>query len=77
MKNKVDKILLIVLAVLGILTLVLIPLLIIAEVKTMLPIIFFIVIPVILAFIIVLLSRNCIVNYDKKKNKIIEKMNTK
>ena len=78
MKNKkVDRVLLVVLAVLGILTIVFVPLLIIAEVKRMLPIVFFIVIPVLLALIIVLLSRNCLDSYDRKKKKIVEKLNAR
>lgn len=78
MKNKnVDKALLVILAILGILTLILIPLLVIAEVKKILPIVFFIIIPVMLALGIILLSRNCVASYDRKKKKIVEKINTK
>ena len=69
-KDLVFKILLVLL----ILEVISIPFLVIAEVKRILPIIFFLVIPTILAIAIYLLGKNCLNSYEKKKNKIIEKL---
>ena len=63
-----------ILLVLLILEIVSIPFLVIAEVKRVLPIIFFLVIPTGLAIIIYLLGKNCLNSYEKKKKRIIEKL---
>lgn len=76
-KKDVNKILLIVLFVLLGLEVLFIPLLVLAEVKKILPIIAFLVIPTLLAIGIVFLSRNCFNSYEKKKEKIKEKIGAK
>ena len=73
--KKITKTLLIVLLVLLILDVILIPFLILAEVKRVLPIVFFIVLPTISLGIILLLSRSCGLSYEKKKAIIMEKIN--
>ena len=73
MKNKKrdwNKILLITLLVLLALEVVLIPLLVYAEVKRVLPIVFFLVFPTLCGLVILYLSRNCTVEYEKKKAKV-------
>ena len=77
MKKNINEILLKVLTVLLILEIVSIPLLIIAEVKRLIPIIFFIIIPTLLALGIFFLSKNCLESYERKKKKIEEKINEK
>ena len=73
--KKTNKILLILLLVFLILDVILIPFLVLAEVKRILPIVFFIVLPTITLGIILLLSRNCSNSYEKKKAIIMEKIN--
>ena len=73
--KKITKILLITLLVFLVLDIILIPFLILAEVKRTLPIVFFIVLPTITLAIILLLSRSCSNSYEKKKEKIIQKIN--
>lgn len=75
-KKDIKKILLIVLIVLLALEVILIPFLYMAQVKKLLPVVFFIILPTTFGIVIVLLSRNCTTDYDKKKNKIIEKLNS-
>lgn len=65
-----NKILLISMLILLALETVLIPCLIYAEVKRMLPVIFFLVIPTVFAIIILYLSRNCTIDYQKKKMRL-------
>ena len=74
-KNKKDwnKILLIILFVLLCLEVVLIPCLIYAEVKKFLPILAFLILPTICGIIVLLLSRNCTVDYQKKKERLSKK----
>ena len=72
--KKINKILLMALLVFLILDVILIPFLILAEVKRILPIIFFIVLPTISLGVILLLSRSCVNSYDKKKAIIMEKI---
>ncbi|MCI5967566.1 MAG: hypothetical protein MRZ42_04215 [Tenericutes bacterium] len=74
-KNKKDwnKILLIILLVLLCLEVVLIPCLIYAEVKKFLPILAFLILPTICGIIVLLLSRNCTVDYQKKKERLSKK----
>lgn len=73
--KKINKILLITLLAFLILDVILIPFLILAEVKRLIPIIFFIVLPVISLGVILLLSRSCGNSYEKKKAIIMEKIN--
>ena len=72
--KKTTKVLLITLLVFLILDIILIPFLILAEVKRILPIVFFIVLPTISLGIILLLSRSCGNSYEKKKSIILEKI---
>lgn len=74
-KNKKDwnKILLIILLVLLCLEVVLIPCLIYAEVKKFLPILAFLILPTICGIVVLLLSRNCTVDYQKKKERLSKK----
>ena len=74
-ENKKDwnKILLIILLVLLCLEVVLIPCLIYAEVKKFLPILAFLILPTICGIIVLLLSRNCTVDYQKKKERLSKK----
>ena len=74
-KNKKDwnKVLLIILLVLLCLEVVLIPCLIYAEVKKFLPILAFLILPTICGIIVLLLSRNCTVDYQKKKERLSKK----
>ena len=74
-KKSLNEKFLIVLYVLLGLEVLFIPLLYVAEVKKALPIVMFMIIPTLLAIGIVFLSRNCFNSYEKKKNKIKEKLN--
>lgn len=74
-KKDLEKKILTVLLVLLILVIILIPFLYFAEVKKALPILFFIVIPVIAGGLIVYLSRNCVKDYKNKKKQILLKLN--
>lgn len=65
-----NKILLITLLILLALEIVLIPCLVYAEVKRVLPIVAFLVLPTLFGIVIILLSRNCTADYEKKKTKI-------
>lgn len=73
-KKDWNKIWLIILLVLLALEVVLIPLLIYAEVKRVLPIVAFLVIPTLFGIVILLLSRNCAVDFEKKKSRLAKKM---
>lgn len=74
-KNKDwNKILLVSMLVLLALEVVLIPCLIYAEVKKILPIIAFLVIPTVFGIIILYLSRNCTEDYEKKRARLSKKM---
>jgi len=70
-----NKILLITMLVLLVIGVVLIPLLVYSEIKTVLPIIAFLVLPVLFGIVILLLSRNCITDYNNKKERIKNKVN--
>ncbi len=74
-KKSLNEKFLIVLYVLLGLEVLFLPLLYVAEVKKALPIVMFMIIPTLLAIGIVFLSRNCFNSYEKKKNKIKEKLN--
>ena len=74
-RDNILKKLNIVLLVLLILEIILIPFLVLAEVKRILPIVCLIVLPTLGGTLIVLLARTCSKDYQKKKNKIIEKLN--
>lgn len=69
-KRDWNKILLIALLVLLLFEVVLIPCLIYAEVKRALSIIAFLLIPTLFGIAIILLSRNCIMDFQRKKNKL-------
>lgn len=73
-KKDWNKIWLICLLVLLALEVVLIPLLIYAEVKRVLPIIAFLIVPTLFGIVILLLSRNCTVDFEKKKNRLSKKI---
>ena len=72
-KKDWNKIFLIILLALLILE-ILIPCLVYAEVKKVLPIVFFLIIPTVFAIIILLLSRNCSIDFEKKRKKVIQKI---
>lgn len=65
-----NKIWLITLLILLALEVVLIPCLVYAEVKRLLPILAFLVLPTVFGIVILFLSRNCTVDYEKKKEKL-------
>lgn len=69
-----NKIWLITLLILLALEVVLIPCLIYAEVKRILPIIAFLVLPTAFGIIILYLSRNCTVDYQKKKERLAKQI---
>ena len=72
-KNKDwNKIWLITLLILLALEVVLIPCLIYAEVKKVLPIIAFLVLPTLFGIVILYLGRNCTVDYEKKRERLIK-----
>lgn len=68
-----NKIFLITLLVLLALEVVLIPCLVYSEVKTLLPIIAFLILPTLFGIVILLLSRNCINDFERKKVKVLNK----
>lgn len=69
-KKDWNKILLFILLVLLALEVVLIPLLVYSEVKRLLPIVAFLIIPTLFGIVILLLSRNCTIEYAKKKERL-------
>lgn len=69
-KKDWNKILLVILLVLLALEVVLIPLLVYSEVKRLLPIVAFLIIPTLFGIVILLLSRNCTIEYAKKKERL-------
>ena len=68
-----NKIWLIIILVLLLLEIVLIPCLVYAEVKRILPIVAFLIVPTLFGIVILLLSRNCAVDYEKKKERLSKK----
>ena len=76
-KNKTkkdwNKTWLIILLVLLAIEIVLIPLLVYAEVKRVLPIIAFLIVPTLFGIVILCLSKNCSVDYEKKRERLIKK----
>ena len=68
-KMNWNKILIVTLLILLALEVILIPCLIFAEVKRLLPVIFFLILPTLFGIVVLLLSRNCVVDYNKKKSK--------
>ena len=72
-KKNWNQILLISMVVLLLLEVVLIPCLIYAEVKKLLPIVAFLAIPTIFGIMILYLSRNCTVDFEKKKERLLKK----
>ncbi len=73
-KKDISEILVIVLFCLLGLEIILIPCLIYAEVKRLLPIIFFLILPTIFGIIVILLSRNCSNDYEHKKERLMKKL---
>lgn len=69
-KKDKSKIVMIVLTVLLILEILLIPCLVYAEVRKVLPIVGFLILPTLLGIFILLISRNCSKDYQKKLEKI-------
>lgn len=70
-----NKIWLITLLVLLLIEICLIPCLVYAEVKTVLPIIAFLVLPTVFGIFVLYLSRNCTVDYQKKRERLIKLKN--
>jgi membrane protein YdbS with pleckstrin-like domain len=73
-KKDWNKIFLITLLILLLLEIVLIPCLVYAEVKRILPIVAFLIVPTLFGIIILLLSRNCSVDYENKKNRLSKRI---
>lgn len=69
-KKNWNKIWIITLLVLLALEITLIPCLIFAEVKKLLPVIFFLILPTLFGILVLLLSRTCVVDYNNKKKNI-------
>lgn len=69
-KKDWNKILLITLLILLALEIILIPCLIYAEVKKVLPIIFFLILPTLCGIVILFLSRNCTYDYQTKQMRL-------
>ena len=76
-KKDFKKIMLKILMVLLVIDIIFIPLCIFAEVKSKVGICIFILFPLLLAILIVLLSRNCVSSYNKKKRSIEEKLSNR
>ena len=72
-KKDWNKIWLISMLVLLILEVILIPCLVYAEVKRVLPIVAFLVIPTLFGIVILYLSRNCTVDFENKKERLSKK----
>ena len=72
-KKDWNKILLITMLVLLALEVVLIPCLVYAEVKRVLPIVAFLIFPTVFGIVILYLSRNCTVDFEKKKERLAKK----
>lgn len=68
-----NKILLITLLILLAVEVVLIPCLVYAEVKKILSIVVFLILPTLCGIVLLLLSRNCIVDYQKKRERLLKK----
>ncbi len=75
-KNAKDwnKILLITMLILLLLEIILIPCLVYAEVKRILPIVAFLIVPTLFGIVILLLSRNCTTDFEKKKSRLSKKI---
>lgn len=73
-KRNWNQILLITLLILLALEVVLIPCLVYAEVKRLLPIVFFLILPTLFGIVVLLLSRNCTSDFERKKERLLEKM---
>ncbi len=75
-KSKKDwnKILLTAMLILLLLEIILIPCLVYAEVKRILPIVAFLIIPTLFGIVILLLSRNCTTDFEKKKSRLSKKI---
>ena len=75
-KTASEKLIIVLFVLLG-LELVFIPLLVLAEIRRIIPVVAFLIIPTLLALGIVFLSRNCFNSYERKKEKIKEKLNSR
>ncbi len=73
-KRNWNQILLITLLILLALEIILIPCLVYAEVKRLLPIVFFLILPTLFGIVVLLLSRNCTSDFERKKERLLEKM---
>ena len=69
-KKDISKIVLIILFVLVILEVIMVPLLVYAKIIKTLPVVFFLVLPTLLAIGILLLSKNSLVDYKRRQEKI-------
>ena len=73
-KRNWNQILLITLLILLALEIILIPCLVYAEVKRLLPIVFFLILPTLFGIVVLLLGRSCTSDFEKKKERLLEKM---
>lgn len=73
-KKDWDKIWLIVLLVVILLEISIIPCLVYSEVKRLLPVVFFLILPVACGIIVLLLSRNCTIDFQNKKRRLSKKI---
>ena len=69
-KKEVSKIILIILFILVILEVIMVPVLVYSKIIKTLPVIFFLVLPTLLAIGILLLSRNSLVDYKRRQEKM-------
>lgn len=76
-KMEISKIILIVLFILVILEVIMVPLLVYAKIIKVLPVVFFLVLPTLLAIGILLLSRNSLVDFKRRQEKLKNKINEK
>ncbi len=73
-KRNWNQILLITLFILLALEIILIPCLVYAEVKRLLPIVFFLILPTLFGIVVLFLSRNCTSDFERKKERLLKKM---
>lgn len=73
-KRDWNKILLITLLLLLALEIILIPCLVYAEVKRLLPVVFFLILPTLFGIVVLLLSRNCSTDFERKKERLLKRM---
>lgn len=73
-KRDINKTFLMILLALLALEIILIPCLVYAEVKRLLPIVFFLILPTLFGIVVLLLSRNCTMEFERKKERLQQKM---